>query len=472
MNKMKQNKSHPISFLFIISLTLWCFSCAADVSPYGRSISNQAKAPDIIKPQIKESSVKRPSLENERVTSSLEVNRVMPSSLEKLKIQSMAAVKEGQDSLLPGYLYQLHSAIKVDSLDAELWYIAGYVYDRSIAHPGNEARRYDLEDLIKVSKYFEKVIEIESNYGGRLILLPPRQKILSTWGSMAIAYQSELKLDSVKWSFEQAKVRGALTPYMEDFGKHYLTQLPRGAIVFDNGDLMTFLFMYLQAVHQVRSDVNLINLSMLARNFSWEYYQNQVHHDKNFPVSLDSNLVLWEEEVYPLKVGPVHLVDLNTEFESQILYQYQNRALSIISKNEGGRPICWNPFMAQSAYLALSEYLESYSWYKCLSAEDSDTTRIDWSIQLENFNPLILSDQIMMEQQGGEYLRASYHNLKDDPLLAQQLLNIFKLNFYPKYDDQARSKVDPYVQRYQDDINAKLKANPVDAGIDKDSLSR
>ncbi len=89
-----------------------------------------------------------------------------------------------------------------------------------------------------------------------------------------------LSAQTVRANFEQNDRRGNFLPW--DYANNILNSCDSDAILFTNGDNDTFPLWCLQEVDSIRTDVRIVNLSLL--NTSW--YINQLKNQMDIPITL------------------------------------------------------------------------------------------------------------------------------------------------------------------------------------------
>lgn len=97
---------------------------------------------------------------------------------------------------------------------------------------------------------------------------------------LAVIAAVGLSAQTVRANFEQNDRRGNYFPW--DYANNMLNSCDQNAILFTNGDNDTFPLWYLRAVEKIRTDVRVVNLSLL--NTTW--YIHQLKNQMGVPITL------------------------------------------------------------------------------------------------------------------------------------------------------------------------------------------
>lgn len=161
---------------------------------------------------------------------------------------------------------------------AEAYYFSGYIKCR-LNNSENLIPDYSWEIADAVSRDMEKVLELEPEYDGEIIVLSPREKIMSEWSVLALSYLNKGDVDKAKKAFKEAQKRGGMIGEIYDYMKNMLISCPNDAVLVTAGDMDTFFPLYLQVVEGLRTDVTVLNiylcqspwfLSLLAKSLPWQ----------------------------------------------------------------------------------------------------------------------------------------------------------------------------------------------------------
>jgi tetratricopeptide (TPR) repeat protein len=171
-------------------------------------------------------------------------------------------------------LQYLKEAEQLQPNNQEVHYYLGYTYERLSAKDGSEMLNTNFRLTIKSSEHFERAIEISPKYQGELLILDPYSKVTGVWGSLAIAYFVRGKVDSAIWAFKEGQLRGGYFPEIMEINENIMASCAKDAILFTNGDNDTYPMWYLQVVENYRTDITVVNLSLLNTPWFIKYTEN------------------------------------------------------------------------------------------------------------------------------------------------------------------------------------------------------
>jgi tetratricopeptide (TPR) repeat protein len=170
--------------------------------------------------------------------------------------------------------------LAIEPNNAEAHYYNGYAIDRINSVSMNEKETdlihsysYIFADI--ASREFEWVLTHDSTYRGEKHILNPAGKLTSIWGSLALNYLKIGKKDSCVWAFEEGKRRGGFTEQFVEFGKNMLKNCPQNAVLFTWGDGDTYPLWYAQYVEKYRTDVAVVNLSLIQVGWFIKLVKNE-----------------------------------------------------------------------------------------------------------------------------------------------------------------------------------------------------
>ncbi|MFC1725680.1 tetratricopeptide repeat protein [candidate division KSB1 bacterium] len=184
---------------------------------------------------------------------------------------------QGDQNFLRAVNY-LEEAVKIDPENQEANYFLGCAYDQLLTVHAGELEESPLEILKKSSDLFRKVIKINPYYEGEKYRLDPYSKLMGVWGTIAVNYLAAGEKENAVKAFKEGMKSGGYFPSQLEYNKNVLRSVKKNAVLFTNGDIDTFPIWFLQFVENFRTDVTVVNLSLL--NTPW--YRLQLKKSKMF----------------------------------------------------------------------------------------------------------------------------------------------------------------------------------------------
>jgi len=266
----------------------------------------------------------------------------------------------------------LEEAVSNEPQNAEAHYYLGQAYRMQLFKDGGGLNKVSTSLAFKSSEHFRKAIEISPKYTGKKFVVDPYSKIQTIWGAVALTYCYNNNPDSAKWAFQYGQKEGGFYPAMLEYNKNIMASCEQNAILFTNGDNDTFPMWFLQLVEKYRTDITVINLSLL--NVSW--YIKQVKNSYPFGANnlfmnltdadVDSlNPIKWEERTATV---PVEKDKLNKEgiirwqvkptIENKGIRVQDQMLMEIILANKWNRPIYFSTTVTEGYKIGLDNFLE------------------------------------------------------------------------------------------------------------------
>lgn len=271
----------------------------------------------------------------------------------------------------PLALEYLDTALSKYPKNAEVHYYTGQTYRLMLFADGFFINDVNMPYAFKSSEQFRITTELSPRYTGKKFVVDPYSKIQTIWGSVAMTYLYHNKPDSARWAFKYGKQEGGYYPSMLEYNKNIMASCDKDAILFTNGDNDTFPMWYLQLVENYRTDITVVNLSLL--NVSW--YIKQLKNSYPFgsnnlfltlsDAEIDSlRPIRWQEKMVEI---PVQGDSLNTEGTIKWLVKptYENKAIrvedimliEILRSNKWNRPVYFSTTVYDANRLGLDKYL-------------------------------------------------------------------------------------------------------------------
>lgn len=250
----------------------------------------------------------------------------------------------------------LEKAVTIEPDNTEVLYYLGYGYSRKNSGDGKTLYKTKRDLVIKSSEQFEKIIKIQPEYTGDIIVLDPYSKITSEWGSLATSYLYYNKKDSAIWAFNQGKKRGGFNRYTLELNKRALNTCKPNSILITAGDAFEYSLQYLQTVEQHRKDIHLINVELLGSIWYPHYLLDKKLASFDIPINKIDTIEYeeWSSQLITINnfswtVKPVYY--------DKYLWRNSVLLLSLLKENNFERDVYFTIGVSMDSKLNLEQHL-------------------------------------------------------------------------------------------------------------------
>ncbi len=182
-------------------------------------------------------------------------------------------------------------------------------------------------------------------------------------------------------------------PFLIDVAKNYLNSCPTGAILFTYGDNDTYPLYYVQAKFNYRTDVLIVNHSMLMKDRYINFVREGVFNAAGYPMRLNKKDYAGEN-LDQLNVSDTKAQEFisNTKLDihptTTTFYKNNIAVLDMLAANKGKRPVCFAVSVAPDVFIGLSPYLLSKGLvYEVQNAKQNGNAAAGWDAPVDaNFN--------------------------------------------------------------------------------------
>ena len=358
--------------------------------------------------------------------------------------------EDGQKDFGAAVAY-LEKAVQLKPESAEAHYLLAYAYSGLNSPDGSGIVNMSLALVEKSSKEMETVIKLTKHYKGDFIILDPYSKISSEWGALAVGYWFSNKKDSAKWAFKESKKHGAFSDFLVAKGHAVLDLCSKNAYLISSGDMVSFPLWYAQIADGYRTDVSVIDKSLLSAKWFPEALVKEGIVQFDLPVNVVDSLdyCVWPDSVvtvdqFSWTIKPTYMGHYVLREDLEILSMFRQNAFkrdlfvtspdTVLSLGEYMEPIILvDKFMLQEARVLTNQQ------YK------NEITKLLQLVRLANMNSdeernVVLGLRIDLIQR----LAKAVDN--DDKAFAKELLKLLNQYVdhkkYPYESDELRKYVE------------------------------
>jgi tetratricopeptide (TPR) repeat protein len=265
----------------------------------------------------------------------------------------------------------LDKAASQEPQNAEVQYYLGQAYRLMLFADGSRLNDLSLPYAIKSSEHFRKCIDISPKYAGKKFVVDPYSKIQTIWGSMAMTYMYRNDPDSAKWALNRGQIEGGFYPAILEYNRNSMASCEKNAILFTNGDDDTFPMWFLQLMENYRTDITVVNVSLINVPWYIKQLKNGYPFGENnlFMMLTDAEIdslrpTHWKEQVVkiPVKNDPLNISGkiewvMKPTINDKAIRVQDKMLLDVLKSNNWNRPIYFSTTVYCMNKIGLDDYL-------------------------------------------------------------------------------------------------------------------
>jgi hypothetical protein len=305
------------------------------------------------------------------------------ASFDTLLNRGKAQFKIGLEK--PDYNFAVNNLKKATNLNpasAEAHYFLGYAYSRVNSSSAATIPKMKLSLVEQASSELEQVNTLTPLYTGQVVTLDPYSKITSEWGALALSYmekstKKDNKKDSVKWAFKEGKTRGGFDDFILGINRAVLNYCNTNSILIVSGDDYTFPLYYLQTIEKLRTDVTIVDISML--NTAW--YPKFIERTTTVKFGIKEpdldtlDYKHWTDSTITIPVGQTAKVfswKLKPSYQDHFIARGDRLFWGLLEENKFKRDVYLTKSVAADGQLSLNDNLLSYPVVDKINANNEE----------------------------------------------------------------------------------------------------
>ncbi len=292
----------------------------------------------------------------------------------------------------------LSRALKIKPNSAEAHYYMGYSLDRINSKDGKTMLQANLRLTDSASHHFLKVVELSPRFEKEILVLDPYSKQTSLWGSQAISYQYRNMDDSASYCYQLGKDRGGFSDFFLEYNKQILKSCDANAILIVNGDNATFPLMYLQHEEGFRTDVLVVDNTLLNTDWYPQMLKDQFNADfGNADIGHDSlGYRLWRDSLISINAPNSESFSwiLHPSYHKEYILRGELLLLALLEKNAFRREVRFIVGIDPSRVLGLTKYFTEYIISQKLAVPKPSLDKVMYDFDSQYYDALNLFSEI------------------------------------------------------------------------------